>query len=61
MKKFLNITKEFFDDPTLKNKSLWIGGLPLIIFLITCVINLNSAEKITNIGRNFALSYFGSA
>ena len=61
MKNFLNITKEFFDDPTLKNKSLLIGGLPLIIFLITCLINLNSAEKITNIGRNFALSYFGSA
>ena len=60
MKKILAVTKDFFNDQSLRSKSLFIGGMPLIIFLILCVINLNFAEKITNIGRNFALSYFGS-
>ena len=61
MKEILGITKDLFNDKSLRSKSLLIGGLPLIIFLSLCLINLNFAEKITNMGRNFALSYFGSA
>ena len=60
MKEILRMSKEFFNDQSLRSKSLLIAGLPLFIFLVLCLINLNFAEKITNIGRNFALSYFGS-
>ncbi len=47
-------------DKSLRSKSLYIGGLPLIIFLLICSINLNLAEKLTNYGKDFALSNFGS-
>ena len=60
MKEILSKIKEFFNDKSLRSKSFLIGGFPLVIFLALCLINLNFAEKITNIGRNFALSYFGS-
>ena len=60
MKENLSMIKDFFNDKSLRSKSFLIGGFPLVIFLALCLINLNFAEKITNIGRNFALSYFGS-
>ncbi len=60
MYKVLKNAKTFLSDESLRSKSLLIGGLPLIIFLIICSINLNIAEKITNYGRDFALSNFGS-
>ena len=52
--------KAFLSDPSLRSKSLLIGGFPLIIFLILCSIDLDIAEKITDYGREFALSNFGS-
>ena len=59
MKEILIMIKEFFNDKSLRSKSFLIGGLPLIMFLTLCLINLNFAEKITNIVGNFALSYSG--
>ena len=60
MFKSVKSAKAFLSDESLRSKSLLIGGLPLIIFLLICSINLNIAEKITNYGRDFALSNFGS-
>ena len=60
MYKVLNGVKSFLSDGSFRSKSLIIGGLPLIIFLGICSINLNLAEKITNYGKDFALTYFGS-
>ena len=60
MNKFIKSFEEFFNDQTLRSKSLLIGGLPLIIFLLICSINLDLAEKLTDYGRDFALSNFGS-
>ena len=60
MKKFYNLTKEFLDDKSLKNNSLIIGGLPLIIFLIICSIDIEFARNLTEVGKEFALSNFGS-
>ena len=60
MNTFIKSAKVFLSDPSLRSKSLFIGGLPLIIFLLICSINLNVAEKLTDYGRNFALTNFGS-
>ncbi len=60
MYKAIKSAKAFLSDESLRSKSLLIGGLPLIIFLLICSINLNIAEKITNYGRDFTLSSFGS-
>ncbi len=60
MKRIYSLTKDFFNDESLKSNSLLLGGLPLIIFLITCAINLRVAKEITETARDFALSNFGS-
>ena len=60
MKNFFSLTKEFINDPSLKSKSLIIGGLPLVLFLLTCAINLELAKNITEFGKNFALTNLGS-
>lgn len=60
MYKAVKSAKEFLSDQSLRSKSLIIGGLPLIIFLVICSINLNIAERITNYARDFTLTNFGS-
>tara|TARA_Y100000589_G_scaffold330832_1_gene381810 strand:- start:995 stop:2563 length:1569 start_codon:yes stop_codon:yes gene_type:complete len=60
MKKFYKLTREFLNDNSLKSNSLLIGGLPLIVFLILCAININFGRDITTFGKNFAIDNFGS-
>ena len=60
MNKFYKTIQEFFNDKSLKSNSLLIGGLPLIIFLILCSININLGRNITSFGKDFAISNFGS-
>ena len=60
MKKFFHLTNEILNDQNLRSKPLIIGGLPLLVFLIICAINLQLAKNITEIGKDFAISNFGS-
>ena len=60
MNKFISFSKAFLKDPNLKSKSLIIGGLPLVIFLIICSIDVESAKQLTDLGKNFAISNLGS-
>ena len=60
MKKFFHSTKEILNDENLRSKPLIIGGLPLLVFLIICAINVQLAKNITEIGKDFAISNFGS-
>ena len=60
MRGFIESTKNFFNDQSLKSKSLLIGGLPLVIFLLISAVNLEIAEDVTTLGRNFAISNLGS-
>tara|TARA_B100000963_G_scaffold242705_1_gene212457 strand:+ start:3854 stop:5419 length:1566 start_codon:yes stop_codon:yes gene_type:complete len=60
MNKINKITTEFLKDDSLKSNSLLIGGLPLIIFLVTCALNIELARKLTEFGKEFAISNFGS-
>jgi len=60
MQRISKLTREFINDPSLKSKSLIIGGLPLVLFLLTCAINLELAKNLTEFGKNFVLSNAGS-
>ncbi len=60
MKKVFSFTKEYLTDRNLRSKPLIIGGLPLLIFLIICAINIKLAKNITDLGKDFAISNFGS-
>ncbi len=60
MQRIYKLTREFINDPSLKSKSLIIGGLPLVLFLLTCAINLELAKNLTEFGKNFVLSNAGS-
>ena len=39
--------------------SALIAAVPLIVFLSLAIINLSYAEKLTNLGKSFAINYFG--
>ena len=60
MNKFYKRAKEFINDKSLKSNSLIIGGFPLIIFLIICAISIDFAKNLTELGKDFAISNFGS-
>ena len=60
MKKFNKFTKDFLKDESLKSNSLIIGGLPLIIFLIICSISIELGRNLTELGKDFSISNFGS-
>ncbi len=60
MKRILNITKEYIYDKNLINKPLIIGGVPLIAFLFICAFNIRLAKNLTEFGKDFAISNFGS-
>ena len=50
----------FFKDESLRSRSLIIGGLPLIIFLLISAINIESAKFITNLLKDLSISNLGS-
>tara|TARA_Y100001978_G_scaffold115953_1_gene103365 strand:- start:980 stop:2563 length:1584 start_codon:yes stop_codon:yes gene_type:complete len=60
MNKFFYLARGLFKDQSLRSNSLLIGGLPLIIFLIICGINIQLAKNITEFGKQLAISNFGS-
>jgi len=60
MKKINQIIINFFKDESLRSRSLIIGGLPLIIFLLLSAIDIDSAKLITNVFKDFAISNVGS-
>ena len=60
MKRIFNFKKEYLTDLNLINKPLIIGGTPLIVFLFICAINIQLAQKLTEFGKDFAISNFGS-
>ena len=60
MKKFNQSIITFFEDESLRSRSLIIGGLPLIIFLLISAIDIDSAKLITNVLKDFAISNVGS-
>ena len=60
MKSFNNLIQKFYKDPSLRSRSLIISAFPLIIFLLICSINLDTAKFITNLGKDFSLNNFGS-
>ena len=60
MKKFNQSIITFFEDESLRSRSLMIGGLPLIIFLLISAIDIDSAKLITNVLKDFAISNVGS-
>ena len=60
MNKNNKLINNFFNDESLKSKSLIIGGLPLIIFLLIAAINIQSAELFTTTFKDFSISNFGS-
>ena len=60
MKNFYNFTSEILNDQSLKSKSFLIGALPLIIFLLISTIDINFAKNITQLGKDIAISNFGS-
>ncbi len=60
MKNFNQLIITFFKDESLRSNSLIIGGLPLIIFLLISAINIESAEFITNLLKDFSITNFGS-
>ena len=60
MKKINESIITFFKDESLRSRSLIIGGLPLIIFLLISAINIESAKFITNLLKDFSISNLGS-
>ena len=60
MKKIKHLTITFFRDESLRSRSLIIGGLPLIIFLLIAAINIESAKFITNLLKDLSISNLGS-
>ncbi len=60
MNKLNQSIKKFLNDKSLKSKSLFIGGLPLIVFLLIAAVNIESAKNITSTGKEIAISSFGS-
>ena len=60
MKKMNQFIITFFKDESLRSRSLIIGGLPLIIFLLISAIDIDSAKLITNVLKDFAISNVGS-
>ncbi len=60
MKKINQLIITFFEDESLRSRSLIIGGLPLIIFLLISAIDIDSAKLITNVLKDFAISNVGS-
>ena len=60
MHKYINLTKQYFNDKNLRSKPLIIGGTPLLLFLIICAINIKLAANLTKVGKNFAIANFGS-
>ena len=60
MKKINQLIITFFKDESLRSRSLIIGGLPLIIFLLISAIDIDSAKLITNLLKDFAISNLGS-
>tara|TARA_Y100001970_G_scaffold217203_1_gene265971 strand:- start:201 stop:1772 length:1572 start_codon:yes stop_codon:yes gene_type:complete len=60
MQKFLELTKQYFVDKNLRSKPLIIGGIPLLLFLVICAINIKLAANITKLGKDTAISNFGS-
>ena len=60
MRKINQLVITFFEDESLRSRSLIIGGLPLIIFLLISAFNIESAKFITNLLKDFSISNFGS-
>ena len=60
MKKINQSIVTFFKDESLRSRSLIIGGLPLIIFLLISAINIESAKFITNLLKDLSISNLGS-
>jgi len=60
MKKVFRLAKEYITDKNFRSKPLLIGGTPLLAFLIVCSINIQLAKNITEFGKDFAISNFGS-
>ena len=60
MKKINQLIVTFSKDESLRSRSLIIGGLPLIIFLLISAINIESAKFITNLLKDLSISNLGS-
>ena len=60
MKKINQLIITFLKDESLRSRSLIIGGLPLIIFLLISAINIESAKFITNLLKDLSISNLGS-